>query len=97
MKPSKRKWRSLVRIDSVDWDDNVAYVIVPGWDPTQILTLRDPGASWGPEILEKVIGGARYLIARVNLGAEEISDLEFNRWEVSDDPPDHFFEFDKDE
>ena len=76
--PSRRPWRSLVRVDNVDLDRKYLYAVVPAWSvqtkvrieldnlPTRIRKLAEPG---------------RRFHALVNTGAFSPRDLFFDEWE----------------
>ncbi|MCL4303712.1 MAG: hypothetical protein KJ077_48950 [Anaerolineae bacterium] len=77
--PSRRAWRTLVRIDDVDPEEKFFYVVVPGWDSQQVIRLRLQDL---PETIKKlVLEGQSRLHAKVNLGAEANEDLYFEDWE----------------
>lgn len=77
--PSRRPWRTLVRVHDVDHDRGLVRIFLPGWNPYKGLRLRlkdIPSA-----VLPRVHDGAR-LHAHVNIGAEKHGDLFFERWEI---------------
>lgn len=78
--PSRKAWRTLVRIDDVDPDGIFFYVVVPGWDAQQVIRLRLQDLP--QNIKEVVVGGQLRLHAKVNLGAEANEDLYFEDWEA---------------
>lgn len=78
--PSRRAWRTLVRVDDVERERGLYfYVVVPGWDPSTIIRLRM--ADVPQAIRDKVEPDARFH-AQVNLGAENQADLFFSEWEL---------------
>lgn len=81
--PSRRKWRTLVRIASVDPEKNLFYVVVPGWGPQQVIQLRLQDL---PENIRKLVIEEQItrLHAKVNLGAEASEGLYFEDWEFFD-------------
>lgn len=77
-RPDRRAWRSLVRVDHDD--EQHVFVVVPGWDPDEVIRLRKSDVP--PEILERIKAGARRFHALVNIGAERSEDLLFDDWVV---------------
>jgi CheY-like chemotaxis protein len=76
---SRRSWRTLVRVENVDYERGYIYVIVPGWDPKQgVKLLLDDLPS---EVREGIDYQERFH-AQVNIGAEANEDLYFEAWEV---------------
>jgi CheY-like chemotaxis protein len=75
--PSRYPSRTLVRVEDVDQEN--AYVILPGWNPQEVirLTLR----TISPDVRSSVKTGVR-LHAHVNIGAERQEELYFDQWEV---------------
>lgn len=76
-RPTRRPWRTLVRVDEVT-DGGYLYAIVPAWSPQQKIRLYKD--SLPKEILDLVEPGKRFH-AQVNIGAERHEDLFFDDWE----------------
>jgi len=77
--PSRRPWRTLVRVENIDHERGYVYLIVPGWDPKQgVKLLLDDLPS---EVCECIDHQKRFH-AQVNIGAEANEDLYFEAWEV---------------
>ena len=76
-RPTRRPWRTLVRVDEVT-DGGYLYAIVPAWSPQQKIRLYKD--SLPKEILDLVEPGKRFH-AQVNIGAESHEDLFFDDWE----------------
>ena len=81
-RPSRKPWRSLIRVEDVDDDEwrGFLFVVIPGWDPNEVIRLRRndvPG-----DIRERIEAGARRFHAHVNIGAETHEELFFEDWEV---------------
>jgi hypothetical protein len=76
---SRRAWRTLIRVEDVS-DDRTpyAYVIVPAWNPSEVvrLPLNDI-----PVPMRASVKPEARLYAFVNLGAETYEDLFFQQWE----------------
>lgn len=77
--PSRRPWRTLVRVEAVDHERSLFYVVLPGWSPLEVIGLRTDDVA--PEIQERLDHQARFH-ALVNIGAEGNEDLYFDKWEV---------------
>lgn len=78
--PTRRPWRSMVRIEEVDRQQKpaIVYAVVPGWDSRE--KVRFPISLIPDALHDRVQTGAR-LFAMVNKGAEEPSDLYFADFE----------------
>ena len=77
--PSRRAWRTLVRIDEIDSDGGLAYVIVPPWDVRKKVRVDVDSM---PQAVQKLIEPDRRFHAFVNTGAEHHEDLFFDHWET---------------
>ena len=76
--PTRKPWRTLVRVAEVDDDGGYLYAIVPSWSPHhKIRVYMDNLPS---EIHHLVKPGKRFH-AQVNTGAESHEDLFFVSWE----------------
>lgn len=77
--PSRRTWRTIVRVHDADHERGFVHVFLPSWNPHEglRLRLRDlPG-----DIHPHLRAGYR-IFAHVNVGAEKSEDLYFDRWEI---------------
>lgn len=75
MKPSERKWRTLVRVIALT--PTGAWFAIPGWNPGVSVFIRD-------EDIPSEIGKLevdRRLHVRCNIGCERADMLEFSDWE----------------
>lgn len=77
--PSRRPWRTLVRVYDIDRDRGFFYVIVPGWDVRAKVRLDHEKV---PEEISRLIAPGRRFHAQVNIGAESAHDLYFDEWET---------------
>ena len=77
--PSRRPWRTLVRVDEVDEQRGLVYVIVPPWHVRQ--KIRVDVESMPPEV-QQLVQPDRRFHALVNTGTESYEDLFFDRWET---------------
>ena len=76
--PTRRPWRTLVRVDEIDDDQACFYAVVPAWDSRKKVRIDNAGI---PEnILKRSQPGKRFH-AKVNIGAESHEDLFFVSWE----------------
>ena len=76
--PSRRPWRTLVRIEEVDPARKFVYVIVPPWDVRR--KVRIDMDSLPPPIQQRLEPDRRFH-ALVNTGSESHEDLFFEAWE----------------
>ena len=74
--PSRKVWRSLIRVDSVD--ENHFYITIPSWNPNSGLSLSKSDV---PEKIRKVLKDDLWLHADVNIDARSKNDLFFINWE----------------
>ena len=77
--PTRRPWRTLVRVAELDDQRQLAYVIVPPWDVRQKVPIDI--ASLPYEICERLAPDRRFH-ALVNTGADSHEDLFFESWEA---------------
>lgn len=79
--PSRKPWRTLVRVEEVEEDSNQKYfyVVVPGWDTRKKIRLYFDDL---PSTMHKVIKAGKRFHAQVNVGAEIDGDLYFDGWEA---------------
>ena len=75
-RPSRYPSRTLVRVEDVDQDN--AYVVLPGWNPQEVIRLARGAIS--SAVHSYLRAGAR-LHAKVNIGAERQEELYFDQWE----------------
>ena len=78
--PSRKPWRTLVRVEEVELAGDYFYVIVPGWDPRQKMrvSIKDLPAN-----MRDLVRPDKRFHAHVNVGAENHEDLYFDKWEAS--------------
>ena len=77
--PSRHPWRTLVRIDEVDDDRGVVYVIVPPWDVRKKVRVDIESM---PLNVQQLVEPDRRFHALVNTGAESHENLFFENWET---------------
>lgn len=78
--PSRRPWRTLVRIAEVEEKGGYFYVIVPGWNADEKIRVYLDDVPGG---VRKLIQPSRRFHAQVNLGAEAPEEMYFSEWEES--------------
>lgn len=76
--PSRRPWRTLVRVADIEEERRYFYVVVPGWNVMQKIPVYFNDL---PEALRGQIQPTARFHAQVNLGAERPEDLYFSDWE----------------
>jgi hypothetical protein len=76
--PNRRPWRTLVRVADADLAKGFFDVVVPGWDPREVIRLR---VDEIPEGFRGCISLGARLHAHVNIGAESQEELFFEGWE----------------
>ncbi len=74
--PSRRPWRTLVRIESSD--DNYFYVLIPAWDQTEIVRVFRKNIP--PEI-RRSLRPNKHLHAWINVNAQNNHEIYFYGWE----------------
>lgn len=74
----RKPWRTLVRVDDLDEENGFFYVIVPAWDPNQIIRIKKMDLP--KNIQGKLVRKSR-VHAEVNVGAEFHQEIYFDNWE----------------
>jgi len=77
--PSRRPWRTIVRVHDADHERGFVHVFLPSWNPHEGLRLRIQDLP--PDVHTHLRAGCR-MFAHVNIGAEKSEDLFFDRWKV---------------
>ena len=77
--PSRRPWRTLVRVNDIDQVRGFFYVIVPGWDVRTKIRLDLDNV---PDEIKFLIAPDKRFHAQVNIGAQSAHDLYFDEWET---------------
>ncbi len=75
---SRKSYRSLVRIEDLDEKSKYVYVVVPAWNPSEVVRLLFTDI---PEKVRPHVQIDARLYAEVNLGAESYEELFFRSWE----------------
>ena len=75
---SRRSYRTMVRVEDTEKDGPYAYVVVPAWNPAEVVRLLLTDI---PETLRSQVKTDARLYAEVNLGAESYEELFFRSWE----------------
>ena len=74
--PTRRPWRTLVRVEEVD--QRCFYAVVPAWDSRKKVRIDNDGI---PKDILKLSQPGKRFHAEVNIGAESHEDLFFVSWE----------------
>jgi CheY-like chemotaxis protein len=77
--PSRKPWRTLVRVHEVDTARGYCCVVVPAWDAEQKIPISLESIT--PAVRGLFRAGKR-VHAQVNTGAENHQDLFFDQWEL---------------
>ena len=76
--PSRRPWRTLVRVEEVDEARRFFYVVVPGWSADHKIRIDFADVPGG---MREHVQPDRRFHAQVNTGAESAEELYFFEWE----------------
>jgi hypothetical protein len=77
--PSRRAWRTLIRVEDVSEDRTpYVYVVVPSWNPNEVIRLP---LNDIPNPVRVAVKPDARIYAYVNLGAETYEELFFQQWE----------------
>ena len=76
--PSRRAWRTLVRIADVDPDHRCVYVVVPAWNVHRKVRIDNDNL---PREIQELVEPDVRLHALVNTGAKNHRELFFDDWE----------------
>lgn len=76
--PSRKAWRTLVRVHDVDENQNECHVVIPGRNMEEKITLR---LDELPRNIKDLVVPDKRFHAQVNLGAESFRELYFTDWE----------------
>jgi len=81
LSPSRQPWRTLVHIESIEEitpNDPFAYVILPAWDPGEVIRLR---LTTMPREIIDVLSPGKKLHVQANIGAKRHEEIYFDQWE----------------
>ncbi|MCY4673444.1 MAG: hypothetical protein OXD43_06750 [Bacteroidetes bacterium] len=76
--PSRRPWRTLVRVGDVDKKRKCFYAVVPAWNARVKVRIDLDNL---PENIRKLVKPDHRFHALVNTGAMDSADLYFDEWE----------------
>ncbi len=76
--PTRKPWRTLVRVEEIDHGRGYFYVVVSSWDAHKKIRIDNDSI---PEEILKLLQPKRRFHAQVNTGAESHEDLFFVSWE----------------
>ena len=77
--PSRRPWRTLVRVEEVEAERGYFYVIISGWSSREKISVSFDNL---PRNFRSLVEQQKRLHAQVNVGAENPDDLYFDSWEA---------------
>ena len=77
--PSRKPWRTLVRVEEVEPDEDYFYVIISGWNPRKKIRVSLDDL---PNNIRPLVKPEKRFHAQVNVGAENHEDLYFDSWEA---------------
>lgn len=76
--PSRKAWRTLIRVYDVDTSQHECHVVIPGRNLEEKITLR---LNDLPSNIKDQVTPDKRFHAQVNLGAESFRELYFTNWE----------------
>jgi hypothetical protein len=77
--PSRKPWRTLVRIEEIPMEVDYCYVVVPAWRTDEKIRLLSKDIP--NDLRAQLVEGARFH-AQVNLGVARTEELYFTGWEA---------------
>jgi hypothetical protein len=77
--PSRKPWRTLVRVEEVEPGEDYFYVIISGWNPRKKIRVSFDDL---PNDIRSLVKLEKRFHAQVNVGAENHEDLYFDSWEA---------------
>ena len=77
--PSRRPWRTLIRVIETVSDEPFFYVVIPGWDLRQKIRVYLEDL---PQNMHSLVEPGKRFHAQVNTGAERHEELYFDSWET---------------
>ena len=80
--PTRRGWRTLVRVVDVDAvsTNQVVFVVIPAWNKDREVRLQ---IAELPKKIQALLDPSKRFHAVVNIGAENHEDLFFEDWEIA--------------
>lgn len=76
--PSRRPWRTLVRVGDIDREHKCFYAVIPAWNPQVKVRIDFDNL---PENIRPLVKPDHRFHALVNTGANDSADLYFDEWE----------------
>lgn len=77
IRADRKLWRTLIRIDSIE--GNYIYVIIPGWDISEAISI---GRDELPAHINSLVEVDKRMHVQINIGCESVNDLYFGNWEI---------------
>jgi len=76
--PSRKPWRTLVRVEEVELAEKYFYAVVPGWNLRKKIRLYVDDL---PREMQPLVTPGKRFHAQVNVGAKSEEELYFHAWE----------------
>jgi len=76
--PSRKPWRTLVRVEEVELAEKYFYAVVSGWNPRKKIRLYVDDL---PREMQSLVTPGKRFHAQVNVGAKSEEELYFHAWE----------------
>lgn len=76
--PSRKPWRTLIRVEEVELAEKYFYAVVPGWNPRNKIRLYVDDL---PREMQSLVTPGKRFHAQVNVGAKGEEELYFDAWE----------------
>lgn len=81
--------KALLRVDDLDEEKNLVYVVIPAWNPETVVKLPMNIV----DIPKKNIEPNIRLYARINIGAKSPEDLYFENFKIAEEPDERYTKF----
>ena len=76
--PKKELYRTLIRVKSIDKEQNIVNVVLPGWSTREEVQIPLDSI---PASIRSLLKPVFRFHAQVNIGADTKDQLEFSSWE----------------
>ena len=88
--PERKPRKALIRIEEIDQDNSLSFIVVPSWDPN--LKVRLPLDILTNKINQTLEEGMR-LFAEINIGASNHEELYFENIRLAEEPSGEYAKF----
>lgn len=86
---SRKPYRTLIRIEDIDRERKIIFIIIPAWNPAQVVRIP---SRLIPDNLLNNKKTTRFF-ANVNIGAENDEDLFFENFTIAEKPGEPYAKF----